>query len=108
PVLIRLLDTNELVIFGKPNAKDWALTSLNPAFIGKLNFPWVNGKCELLDKEFTNFHSNEMYALSREIENKKGHTVINYEPKFELYKDKSLYLSGLQTLQQYASKPLAF
>lgn len=109
PVLIRVFDTNELLIFGKPNARDWSLTSLDSRFIEKFNFPCVFNESRLLERpyNFEDFRQDEM-ALHDEIKSKNGHTVIKYEPRFDLYKDKSLYVSGLQTLQRFATTPLEF
>lgn len=110
PVLIYLVESKELIIFGKPDAIHWEFISLDlsPSLIDKFNFPQVDAASTLLEQSHGFHLYYEEMALRDEINKKHGHTEINYEPRFDLYDDVSLYLSGLKTLNKFSTTPLEF
>lgn len=106
PVLIHLVDTNEIMLFGKPNSEDWALTQLDSTRIGHVNFPEIGSESTLLLRSrYNDYYFSE---LNDEIKSKNGHTVKKYEPRFELSEDKSLYVSGFNILRKFATQQIDF
>jgi len=107
PVLIKIKEKQEVIIFGKPNGVDWALTPLNPNLIKTIRFPEASSESNLFKKSRI-FYEDDIDTLQKEIEDKKGHVSLKYEPIYDLYDDKSLYVNGLKILQQFATNDLNF
>lgn len=98
---------NKVYAFGKPDGIKWELTELDSQLLlDYLNrdFPKINAESIVYNNPWISwkYDDERLQIIDKSIKAKHAHTEFSYEPKYEIYHDKSLYISGLYELKKFS------